>query len=49
VVNLPGEPEWLGRLLTVEITKAGPNSLSGRAVGLNTGRRRPAEAGLTWG
>ena len=31
VVNLPGEPDWLGRLLTVKVLKAGPNSLSGRA------------------
>jgi len=31
VVNLPGEPEWLGRLVTVKVLKAGPNSLSGRA------------------
>jgi tRNA-2-methylthio-N6-dimethylallyladenosine synthase len=33
VVNLPGDPAWLGRLVTVEITKAGPNSLSGREAG----------------
>ena len=32
VVNLPGEPGWLGRLLTVEILRAGPNSLWGEAV-----------------
>jgi tRNA-2-methylthio-N6-dimethylallyladenosine synthase len=30
VVNLPGEPDWLGHLVTVKVLKAGPNSLSGR-------------------
>jgi tRNA-2-methylthio-N6-dimethylallyladenosine synthase len=32
VVNLPGEPEWVGRLVPVKIMKAGPNSLWGEAV-----------------
>jgi tRNA-2-methylthio-N6-dimethylallyladenosine synthase len=29
VVNLPGEPEWLGQTLAVRIERAGPNSLWG--------------------
>jgi len=29
IVNFPGEPEWLGRLVDVRITGAGPNSLKG--------------------
>mgnify|MGYP003346041959 FL=1 len=33
VVNLPGPPEWLGRLVEVEIKRAGPNSVWGEAVG----------------
>jgi tRNA-2-methylthio-N6-dimethylallyladenosine synthase len=32
VVNLPGEPEWVGRTVPVKILKAGPNSLRGEAV-----------------
>jgi tRNA-2-methylthio-N6-dimethylallyladenosine synthase len=32
VVNLPGPGDWLGRLVTVRIERAGPNSLWGRAV-----------------
>ena len=32
VVNLPGEPEWLGRMVQVEVSRADPNSLSGRVV-----------------
>jgi tRNA-2-methylthio-N6-dimethylallyladenosine synthase len=32
VVNLPGEPQWLGRFVTVRVERAGPNSLWGRAV-----------------
>ncbi|HEX5475668.1 MAG TPA: tRNA (N6-isopentenyl adenosine(37)-C2)-methylthiotransferase MiaB [Vicinamibacterales bacterium] len=32
VVNLPGPPDWLGRLLDVRITAANPNSLRGEAV-----------------
>jgi tRNA-2-methylthio-N6-dimethylallyladenosine synthase len=32
VVNLPGPPEWLGRLVDVEIKRAGPNSVWGEAV-----------------
>lgn len=33
VINLPGEPGWLGRTLMVRVLRAGPNSLSGEAVG----------------
>ena len=29
VVNLPGEPDWIGRLVPVTIRRAGPNSLWG--------------------
>jgi tRNA-2-methylthio-N6-dimethylallyladenosine synthase len=32
VVNFPGNPGWLGRLVPVRIERAGPNSLWGRAV-----------------
>jgi tRNA-2-methylthio-N6-dimethylallyladenosine synthase len=32
VVNLPGEPEWVGRTMPVKIKKAGPNSLWGEVV-----------------
>jgi tRNA-2-methylthio-N6-dimethylallyladenosine synthase len=32
VVNLPGGSDWIGRLLPVTITSAGPNSLRGEAV-----------------
>jgi tRNA-2-methylthio-N6-dimethylallyladenosine synthase len=32
VVNLPGEPSWIGRMLPVVIERAGPNSLWGRAA-----------------
>lgn len=32
VVNLPGPPEWVGRLLPVRITAGTPNSLRGEAV-----------------
>jgi len=32
VVNLPGPAEWMGRILTVRIERAGPNSVWGRAV-----------------
>jgi tRNA-2-methylthio-N6-dimethylallyladenosine synthase len=33
VVNFPGEPAWLGRIVPVRITGANPNSLRGEAVG----------------
>jgi tRNA-2-methylthio-N6-dimethylallyladenosine synthase len=33
VVNLSGEPGWMGRTLPVRITAANPNSLRGEAVG----------------
>ena len=36
VVNLSGEPEWIGRTLPVRITAANPNSLRGEAVTLDT-------------
>jgi tRNA-2-methylthio-N6-dimethylallyladenosine synthase len=32
VVNLAGDPSWLGRMLNVRITAANPNSLRGEAV-----------------
>jgi tRNA-2-methylthio-N6-dimethylallyladenosine synthase len=32
VVNLPGDPGWIGRTLLVEILRPGPNSLWGRSV-----------------
>jgi tRNA-2-methylthio-N6-dimethylallyladenosine synthase len=32
VVNFPGPVEWIGRLLQVEVKRAGPNSLWGEAV-----------------
>jgi tRNA-2-methylthio-N6-dimethylallyladenosine synthase len=32
IVNLPGRPEWLGRFMQVELRRAGPNSVWGRAV-----------------
>ncbi len=33
VVNFPGPPEWLGRLVPVRIERTGPNSVWGEAVG----------------
>lgn len=33
VVNFPGPPEWLGRLVPVTIERTGPNSVWGQAVG----------------
>jgi tRNA-2-methylthio-N6-dimethylallyladenosine synthase len=39
VVNFPGQPEWLGRLVPVRIVAANPNSLRGEAaLPLDTGR-----------
>jgi len=35
VVNLSGEPDWIGRLVAVRITAANPNSLRGEAVSLD--------------
>ncbi len=32
VVNLPGDPAWLGRLAQVRITAAGPNSVRGEVL-----------------
>jgi tRNA-2-methylthio-N6-dimethylallyladenosine synthase len=32
VVNLPGDPAWVGRIVPVRITGANPNSLRGEAV-----------------
>lgn len=32
VVNIPGEPSWLGRLAAVRITHAGPNSVRGEVL-----------------
>jgi len=43
VVNLPGDPAWVGQIVDVRITGANPNSLRGEAVGtsgeLGTARR----------
>ena len=36
VVNLPGPREWLGRTVSVRITRAGAYSLAGEAVRLDT-------------
>ncbi len=33
VVNLPGDPSWVGKTVQVRITGANPNSLRGEAVG----------------
>ena len=33
VVNFPGPPEWLGRLVDVTIERTGPNSVWGQAAG----------------
>jgi tRNA-2-methylthio-N6-dimethylallyladenosine synthase len=33
VVNFAGDPEWIGRLVTVRVTDANPNSLRAEAVG----------------
>ncbi len=35
VVNFPGPREWIGRFVQVSITEALPNSLRGRALGLD--------------
>jgi tRNA-2-methylthio-N6-dimethylallyladenosine synthase len=35
VVNLPGDPSWVGRIVTVRITGANPNSLRGEALDAN--------------
>ena len=32
VVNFPGPPQWIGRLVEVEVRRAGPNSLWGEPV-----------------
>lgn len=36
VVNLPGPPDWLGRLVDVTIRRAGPNSVWGEAAGVKS-------------
>ena len=33
VVNFAGPPEWMGRTIPVRVLRAGPNSVSGEAVG----------------
>jgi tRNA-2-methylthio-N6-dimethylallyladenosine synthase len=33
VVNFPGPPEWLGRMVRVRIERAGPHSVWGQAIG----------------
>jgi tRNA-2-methylthio-N6-dimethylallyladenosine synthase len=35
VVNLPGQPEWIGRTMPVLIERAGPHSVWGRPAGLD--------------
>jgi tRNA-2-methylthio-N6-dimethylallyladenosine synthase len=35
IVNFPGPQSWLGRLMDVRITGAGPNSLRGESVELS--------------
>jgi tRNA-2-methylthio-N6-dimethylallyladenosine synthase len=35
-VNFPGPAEWIGRLISVRITEAAPNSLRGRVEGPET-------------
>jgi len=30
VVNLPGDPSWIGRIVPVRIERAGPHSVGGR-------------------
>jgi tRNA-2-methylthio-N6-dimethylallyladenosine synthase len=45
VVNVPGEPEWIGRMVDVLVTAAGPNSLRGRVVGGEVAVAEPAAAG----
>jgi tRNA-2-methylthio-N6-dimethylallyladenosine synthase len=42
VVNLPGSPEWVGRVVTVRIGRAGPHSVWGEPV---TGGSQPALRG----
>ena len=37
VVNFPGEPEWVGRIVPVRIIGANPNSLRGEPVGQGAG------------
>jgi tRNA-2-methylthio-N6-dimethylallyladenosine synthase len=32
VVNLPGPPDWIGRITTVRVERAGPHSVWGRAM-----------------
>lgn len=32
VVNFPGRPEWIGRVMPIRVTRANPNSLSGEPV-----------------
>jgi tRNA-2-methylthio-N6-dimethylallyladenosine synthase len=36
VVNLPGPPDWLGRVVDVTIRRAGPNSVWGEPVGVQS-------------
>ena len=36
IVNFPGDPSWLGRLVDVRITGAGPNSLKGELASTAT-------------
>ena len=39
IVNFPGPPEWVGRLIDVRITEAAPNSLRGEALPHHEQRR----------
>ncbi|HXH05650.1 MAG TPA: tRNA (N6-isopentenyl adenosine(37)-C2)-methylthiotransferase MiaB [Vicinamibacterales bacterium] len=45
VVNVPGDPGWIGRMVDVRITDAGPNSLRGHIIGGEVAVAPPA-AGL---
>jgi tRNA-2-methylthio-N6-dimethylallyladenosine synthase len=44
VVNFPGQPNWIGRLLPVQITDAAPNSLRGEALGVVASELETARA-----
>ncbi len=44
VVNFPGEPEWLGRVVDVRITAASPNTLRGEVLAESAAHPAPATA-----
>jgi tRNA-2-methylthio-N6-dimethylallyladenosine synthase len=45
VVNLSGDPAWIGRTIPVRITAANPNSLRGEAAALTSGEAIPTFEG----